>query len=207
MVATRTLRISGKCCSTMGIWPRTEPLLHGGLSGSPNRSGLFNMLIYNERIITFPHVYRRVQCQRQKIHCELAGHAVDTTHKKLLRLSAFPGASPKQPWYRRPGWHIYIVSRQSLYLLYPPSGHTPSSEQPGIELPTDCLRGSLLNHRLGGPVGDDTTYVGVLPCIDWEGSWFCIAQLMRFQASVKRWLVKQTQLVSVLPCTNACLHQ
>ena len=129
MVATRTLRISGKCCRTMGIWPRTEPLLHGGLSGSPNRSGLFNMLIYNERIITFPQVYRRMQCQRQKIHCEMAGHAVDTTH------------------------------------------------------------------------------VGVLACIDWEESWFCIAQLMRFQASVKRWLVQQTQQVSVLPCTNACLHQ
>jgi len=73
--------------------------------------------------------------------------------KKLLRISAFPGASPKQPWYRRPGWplrSIYIVSRQSLYLLDPPSAHIPSSEKPGIELPTDCLS---LNHRLGGPVG------------------------------------------------------
>jgi len=63
------------------------------------------------------------------------------TFKKLLRLSAFPGASPKQPWYRRPGWplrSIYIVSRQSLYLLDPPSAHIPSSEKPGIELPTDA---------------------------------------------------------------------
>ncbi len=48
----------------------------------------------------------------------------------------------------------YIVSRQSLYLLDPPSAYIPSSEEPGIELPTDCLRGSRLNHRLGGPVGD-----------------------------------------------------
>ncbi len=47
----------------------------------------------------------------------------------------------------------YIVSRQSLYLLDPPSAHIPSSEKPGIELPTDCLRGSRLNHRLDGPVG------------------------------------------------------
>ena len=61
--------------------------------------------------------------------------------KKLLRLSAFPGASPKQPWYRRPGWpqrSIYVVSRQSLYLFDPPSIHIPSSEKPGIELPTDA---------------------------------------------------------------------
>jgi len=75
----------------------------------------------------------------------------------ILRLSAFPGASPKQPWYRRPGWplrSIYIVSRQSLYLLDPPSAHIPSSEKPGNELPTDCSRGSRLNHRLGGPVGN-----------------------------------------------------
>ena len=83
--------------------------------------------------------------------------ACDAQVRKLLRLSAFPGASPKQPWYRRPGWplrSIYIVSRQSLYLLDPPSAHIPSSETPGVELPTDCLRGSRLNHRLGGPVGD-----------------------------------------------------
>jgi len=68
----------------------------------------------------------------------------------------YPGASPEQPWYRRPGWplrSIYIVSRQSLYLLDPPSAHIPSSEKPGVELPTDCLRGSRFNHRLGGPVG------------------------------------------------------
>jgi len=44
----------------------------------------------------------------------------------------------------------YKVSRQSLYLLDPPSAHIPSSEKPGIELPIDCLRGSRLNHRLGG---------------------------------------------------------
>ena len=75
---------------------------------------------------------------------------------KLLRLAALPGASPEQPWYRRPGWplhNIYIVSRQSLYLLDPPSAHKPSSEKPGLELPTACLRGRRLNHRLGGPVG------------------------------------------------------
>ena len=67
---------------------------------------------------------------------------ITLAEKKLLRLSAFPGASPKQPWYRRPGWplrSIYIVSRQSLYLLDPPSAHIPSSEKPGVELPTDAL--------------------------------------------------------------------
>ncbi len=32
------------------------------------------------------------------------------------------------------------------YLLDPPSAHIPSCEKPGIELPTDCLRGSRLNH-------------------------------------------------------------
>ena len=59
--------------------------------------------------------------------------------KKLLRLSAFPGASPEQPWYRRPGWplhNMYIVSRQSQHLLDPPSAHKPSSEKPGFEPPT-----------------------------------------------------------------------
>jgi len=51
-----------------------------------------------------------------------------------------PGASPEQPW--RPGWplhNMYIVSRQSLYLLDPPSAHKPSSEKPGFEPPTACL--------------------------------------------------------------------
>ena len=59
--------------------------------------------------------------------------------QKLLRLSAFLGTSPVQPWYRRPGWplhNMYIVSRQSLYLLDPPSAHKPSSEKPGFEPPT-----------------------------------------------------------------------
>ena len=40
------------------------------------------------------------------------------------------------------GWplqSICTVSRQSLYLLDPPSVHNPSSEKPGLELPTDCL--------------------------------------------------------------------
>ena len=59
--------------------------------------------------------------------------------KKLLRLPAFPGASPEQSWYRRPGWplHImYIVCRQSLALLDPPSAHKPSFGNPGFEPPT-----------------------------------------------------------------------
>ena len=29
--------------------------------------------------------------------------------------------------------HIYIVSRQSLYLLHPPSAHETSSGKPGLE--------------------------------------------------------------------------
>ena len=64
------------------------------------------------------------------------------SNKKLLRLSAFPGASPEQAWYRRPGWplhNIYLVSRQSLYLHDPPSAHKPSSGKPGFEPPTACL--------------------------------------------------------------------
>ena len=64
--------------------------------------------------------------------------------------------SRMQPWYRRPVWplrSICIVSRQSLYLLDPPSTRKPSSEKPRLEMPTDCLRGRRLNHRLGGPVG------------------------------------------------------
>ena len=35
--------------------------------------------------------------------------------------------------------HIYTVSRQSLYLLDPPSAHKPSSEKPGSEPPTACF--------------------------------------------------------------------
>ena len=64
------------------------------------------------------------------------------TRKNLLRLSAFPGASLEQPWYRRPGWllhNIYIVSRQSLYLLHPPSADKASSKKPGFEKLTACL--------------------------------------------------------------------
>ena len=50
---------------------------------------------------------------------------------------------------------MYIVSRQSLYLLDPPSAHKPSLffGKPGFEPPTACLLGRRLNHGLGGPVG------------------------------------------------------
>ena len=97
---------------------------------------------------------RYISSEPQKKACSLflSRNSTHVWQKKLLRLSAFSGASPKQTCYRRPGWPLrstFTVSRQSLYLLDPPSAHIPSSEQPGIELPTDCSRGSRLNHRLG----------------------------------------------------------
>ena len=73
-------------------------------------------------------------------HYQRGDHVPYRNKKSLLHLLAFLGASRKQPWYRQPGWPLrsmYLVSRQSLYLLEPP---------------TNCLKGSRLNHRLGGPV-------------------------------------------------------
>ena len=58
-----------------------------------------------------------------------------------------PGCKPEATLVPQTGV-AYIVSKQSLYLLDPPSAHIPSFEKPGIELPTDCLRGSRLKARL-----------------------------------------------------------
>jgi len=78
----------------------------------------------------------------------VTGNAVESPLEMLLRTLLgvllrvlLKGAGRVATWYRRPGWplrSIYIVSRQSLYLLDPPSAHIPSSEKPGIELPTDA---------------------------------------------------------------------
>ncbi len=85
MVATRMLRISGKCYKTMGIWPGTELLLQGGLSSRLNRSALLNMLIQGAHCECFPMYKDLCSANDQNSIAEwLVSTSVDTRHVGVL---------------------------------------------------------------------------------------------------------------------------
>ncbi len=76
-----------------------------------NRSGLFDMLICKERIISCPHVYRLKQCQLHQHYCEMAGHAVDMTHVIVL-----PCIDWKGFWYCGSGILHHLKAKLSQKL-------------------------------------------------------------------------------------------
>ncbi len=108
---------------------------------------------------------QEISCYFSAIPTAITGHALgfeficavsdyswlrDKIQKKTYTFGV-PGCKPDATRCPQTGLalcNIYTVSRPNLYVLDPPSTRKASSENPVVELPTDCLKGRRSKHKL-----------------------------------------------------------